>query len=42
MIGATELILIAIAAMVMFGGKDTSKIAKKIGNAVKEFRKFRI
>lgn len=42
MIGATELILIIIAAFLMFGGEDAAKIGKKIGKVVKEMRNFRL
>lgn len=42
MIGATEIVLIVIAAILMFGGKDATKMAKKIGNVVKEMRNFRL
>lgn len=42
MIGATEIVLIVIAAILMFGGKDAAKMAKKIGNVVKEMRNFRL
>ena len=42
MIGATELILIIIAALLMFGGKDAAKMAKKIGKTINEMRNFKL
>jgi len=42
MIGITEIILIIIAALLMFGGKDAAKMAKKIGKVVREMMNFRI
>ena len=42
MIGTSELVLITIAIVVLFGGKETSKIVKTIVKAINEFRKMRI
>jgi len=42
MIGITEIVLIVIAALLMFGGEDAGKIVKKIGKVVKEMRNFKI
>jgi len=42
MIGITEMILIIIAALLMFGGKDAAKMVRKVGKAVKEMMNFKI
>lgn len=38
-IGATELIIIAIILLVLFGGKKLPELGKGIGDAIKEFKK---
>ncbi|MAE42734.1 twin-arginine translocase TatA/TatE family subunit [Candidatus Woesearchaeota archaeon] len=42
MIGTMEIVLIVIAILVLFGGKETSKTVKKIGKTINEFRKFKV
>lgn len=39
MIGGTELMVIAVAAMVLFGARKIPEFAKGLGQAVKEFKK---
>ncbi len=38
-IGATELIVIALIVVLIFGGKKIPEIFKGLGEAVKEFKK---
>lgn len=38
-IGTTELIIIAIVLLVLFGGKKLPELGRGIGDAIKEFRK---
>lgn len=38
-IGTTELIIIAVVLVLLFGGKKIPEFMKGIGEAVKEFRK---
>ena len=38
-IGSTELIVIALVLLLLFGGKNIPELAKGIGDALKEFRK---
>ena len=38
-IGSTELIVIALVLLLLFGGKKIPELAKGIGDALKEFRK---
>jgi len=42
MIGSTELIVIVIALLIMFGGKDIQKIMKNFFKAVNKARDFKI
>ena len=42
MIGTLEIILIIIAVIVVFYGKGTPKMIKKVGEVVNEIRKMRI
>lgn len=37
-IGATELIIIAVILLVLFGGKKLPELGKGLGDAIKEFR----
>ena len=39
MIGTTEIILILVALMLVFGGKKIPEFAKGLGKAVKELKK---
>ena len=39
MIGTTEIVLIVVALLVVFGGKKIPELAKGIGTAFKEFKK---
>ncbi len=38
-IGTTELIIVAVILLVLFGGKKLPELGKGIGEAIKEFRK---
>ena len=38
-IGSTELIIIAVVLLFLFGGKKLPELSRGIGDAVKEFRK---
>jgi sec-independent protein translocase protein TatA len=38
-IGTTELIIIAVVILLLFGGRKLPELAKGIGDAVKEFKK---
>jgi sec-independent protein translocase protein TatA len=38
-IGTTELIIIAIVLLVLFGGKKLPELGRGMGDAIKEFRK---
>ena len=38
-IGTTELIIIALVLVLLFGGKKIPEFIKGVGDAVKEFRK---
>ena len=38
-IGTTELIVVAVILLVLFGGKKLPELGKGIGEAIKEFRK---
>ena len=38
-IGITEIIVVAIVVLVLFGGKKLPELAKGIAEAIKEFRK---
>lgn len=40
-IGTTEIIVIALIVLLLFGGKKIPELMKGIGEAVKEFRKAR-
>ena len=37
-IGTTELIIIALVLLVMFGGKKLPELGKGIGDAIREFK----
>ena len=37
-IGTTELIIIAVVLLVLFGGKKLPELGKGIGEAIREFR----
>ena len=39
MIGTTEIVLIVLALLMLFGGKKIPELARGIGTAFKEFRK---
>ncbi|PIP74746.1 MAG: twin-arginine translocase TatA/TatE family subunit [Candidatus Levybacteria bacterium CG_4_10_14_0_2_um_filter_35_8] len=38
-IGTTEIIIIAVILLLLFGGRKLPELAKGIGEAIKEFRK---
>lgn len=38
-IGTTELVIIALILLVLFGGKKLPELAKGMGDSIKEFRK---
>lgn len=38
-IGSTELIIIALVLLVLFGGKKLPELGRGMGDAIKEFRK---
>ena len=38
-IGTTEIILIAVVLLILFGGKKLPELARGIGEAISEFRK---
>jgi len=38
-IGTTELIIIAVVLLVIFGGKKLPELGKGIGDAIREFKK---
>ncbi len=38
-IGTTEIIIVAIILLVLFGGKKLPELGKGLGDAIKEFRK---
>jgi len=38
-IGTTELLIIAVVILLLFGGKKIPELFKGLGDAVKEFRK---
>lgn len=38
-IGSTELLIIAVILLILFGGKKLPELGKGIGESVKEFRK---
>lgn len=38
-IGTTELIIIAVILLVLFGGKKLPELARGVGDSIKEFRK---
>jgi len=38
-IGTTEIILIAVVILVLFGGRKLPELGRGIGDAVKEFKK---
>ena len=38
-IGTTEIIVIAVVLLLLFGGKKLPEFAKGVGDAIKEFRK---
>ncbi len=40
-IGTTEIIIIAVIVILLFGGKKIPELMRGIGEAVKEFRKAR-
>lgn len=40
-IGSTEIIIIAIVVLVLFGGKKIPELMRGVGQGVKEFRKAR-
>jgi len=39
MLGTTEIMLIVLAVLVLFGGKKIPELAKGIGSSLKEFKK---
>ena len=38
-IGATELIIIAVILLVLFGGKKLPELGRGVGESIKEFKK---
>lgn len=38
-IGTTEIIIIAVILLVLFGGRKLPELGKGLGDAIKEFRK---
>ncbi len=38
-IGTTEIIIIAVVILILFGGRKLPELARGIGDAVKEFKK---
>jgi sec-independent protein translocase protein TatA len=38
-IGTTEIIVIAVVLLILFGGKRIPEFVRSLGNSVKEFRK---
>lgn len=38
-IGSTEIIIVAVVLLLLFGGKKLPELAKGIGEAIREFRK---
>ena len=38
-LGTTEIVVIALVLLVLFGGKKLPDLARGVGDAVKEFRK---
>lgn len=38
-IGATELIIIAVILLILFGGKKLPELGKGVGESIKEFKK---
>lgn len=40
-IGTTEILIIAVIVLLLFGGKKIPELMRGIGEAVKEFRKAR-
>ncbi len=41
MLGTTEIVLIALAILLLFGGKKIPELAKGIGTAFRELKKAR-
>tara|TARA_Y100000310_G_C20689493_1_gene821274 strand:+ start:1212 stop:1340 length:129 start_codon:yes stop_codon:yes gene_type:complete len=39
MLGTTEIVLIVLAIMVLFGGKKIPELARGLGTSFKEFKK---
>ncbi|MDO8503829.1 MAG: twin-arginine translocase TatA/TatE family subunit [bacterium] len=38
-IGTTEIVLVAVVLLVLFGGKKLPELAKGVADSIKEFRK---
>ena len=38
-IGTTEIIIVAVILLILFGGKKLPELGKGIGDAIKEFKK---
>lgn len=38
-VGTTEIIIIAVVLLILFGGKKLPELARGLGEAVKEFKK---
>jgi len=39
MLGTTEIVLIVLAILILFGGKKIPELARGLGSAFKEFKK---
>ena len=39
MLGTTEIVLIVVAVLIMFGARKIPEFARGLGTAIKEFRK---
>ena len=39
MLGTTEIVVIVLAILLLFGGKKIPELARSLGSAIKEFKK---